>query len=100
MTAMGRPALSEHTIAVSWLILGYLSSNPDAKDTVSGVEKWWLSGMEFCLDPKTVQSSLDHLVKLGWLVCSKRQGTGTVYGLNKDHREKLQQTLQCGPELR
>lgn len=96
---MGRPALSEHTVAVSWLILGYLSSNPDAKDTVNGVEKWWLGEMEFCLDARTVQSSLDHLVKLGWLVCSKRRGSGTVYGLNKAHREKLSKTLQRPPEL-
>ena len=97
---MGRPALSEHTVAVSWLILGYLSSNPDAKDTVNGVQKWWLGEMEFCLETRTVQSSLDHLVKLGWLVSSECQGTGSVYGLKKEHREKLGQILQGAPGQR
>ena len=36
----------EHNDVVAWLILGYLFSHPDAKDTVDGVEKWWLKGMD------------------------------------------------------
>ena len=41
---MNRPAFFEHNDAVAWLILGYLCSHPDAKDTAEGVEKWWLNG--------------------------------------------------------
>ena len=90
---MDRPALFEHNDAVSWLILGYLSSHPDAKDTVDGVEKWWLNDMDINMDARTVRGSLDHLVKLGWLVSYQRQGIGVVYGLNRDRREKLRQFL-------
>ena len=80
---MDRPAFFEQTNVVSWFILAYLYSNPDAKDTVDGVERWWLKGIEASTDSNTVQGSLDHLVKLGWLVSNNRRGTGTVYGLRR-----------------
>jgi len=90
---MDRPALL-HTDVVAWLILGYLYSNPDAKDTVDGVEKWWLNGMEISIDETAVRGSLDHLVTLGWLISHERRGTGIVYGLNKDRRDKLRRFLE------
>jgi len=97
---MDKPALFEHNDAVAWLILGYLYSNPDAKDTAEGVEKWWLNGMEINLDARAVQGSLDYLVRLGWLVSSERRGSRMVYGLNGDCRDKLRQFLQSTAALR
>ena len=95
---MDRPALLEYTDPVAWLILGYLYSHPDAKDTVDGVEKWWLHGMEIRMDVTTVQSSLEQLVSSGWLVSSQRQGSGVVYGLNRERRETLRRFLQSTAE--
>jgi hypothetical protein len=97
---MDRPAFLEHNDALAWLILGYLSSHPDAKDTVDGVEKWWLNSMEIDMDARTVRRSLDHLVKLGWLVSYQRQGSGVVYGLNRDRRETLRKFLEGAADLR
>ena len=97
---MDRPAFLEHNDALAWLILGYLSSHPDAKDTVDGVEKWWLNAMDINMDARTVRGSLDHLVKLGWLVAYQRQGSGVVYGLNRDRREKLRKFLESAADLR
>ena len=97
---MDRPAFSKQTDLVSWLILAYLYLNPDAKDTVDGIEKWWVNGVEANTNGTTVRNSLDYLVKSGWLVSSERQGTGRVYGLDKDRRETLQQFLQPTGELR
>jgi len=97
---MAKLAWFDHSDAVAWLILGYLCSYPDAKDTVDGVEKWWLNDMDISMDARTVQNSLDHLVKLGWLVSRERQGSGVVYGLNEDRREKLLQFLQYTADLR
>ena len=82
------------------MILGYLLSNPDAKDTVDGIEKWWLNSLEIDRDARTVRGSLDHLVKLGWLVAYQRQGSGVVYGLNRDRREKLRKFLESAADLR
>jgi len=102
---MSGPALFErndfeNNDVVAWLILGYLCSHPDAKDTADGVEKWWLNGMEISMDARSVQGSLDYLVRMGWLVSSQRQGTGMVYGLNADRRDKLRKFLQCTSDLR
>lgn len=97
---MDRPALFEHNDALAWLILGYLSSHPDAKDTVDGVEKWWLNGTEIRIDARTVQGSLEQLVKSGWLVSYQRQGTCVVYGLNRNRREKLRKFLEGNADLR
>lgn len=96
---MDRLASFEHNDVVAWLILGYLCSNPDAKDTVDGIEKWWLNGVEGSTNPTTVRNSLDYLVKSGWLVSSERQGMRIVYGLNKNRRKTLQQFLQRTGEL-
>lgn len=94
---MDKPALFEDNDALAWLILGYLHCHPDAKDTVDGVEKWWLNGREIRIDARTVQGSLDQLVNSGWLVSYQRQGTGVVYGLNRTRREKLRRFLEgCG----
>ena len=90
---MDKSAFFEHGNAVAWLILGYLCSHPDAKDTVEGVGKWWLKNAEIRMDAKTVQGSLDHLVELGWLVSCERQGSGVVYALSADRREHLRQFL-------
>ncbi len=49
---------------------------------------------------RSFEHSLDYLVKLGWLVSSERQGSGMVYGLNGDRRNKLRQFLQCNSSLR
>ena len=81
------------------MILGYLLSNPDAKDTVDGIEKWWLNAMDIGMDARTVRCSLDHLVKLGWLVAYQRLGSGVVYGLNRDRREKLRRFLESAADL-
>ena len=96
---MNRPVFLEHSDAVAWLILGYLCSHPDAKDTAEGVEKWWLNGQEINVNASVVRGSLDYLVRLGWLVSSERQGSGMVYGLNGERRNKLRQFLQCTSTL-
>ena len=78
----------------AWLILGYLCSHPDAKDTAEGVEKWWLNGKGTHVESKVVRASLDYLVNLGWLVSKERKGSGMVYGLNEDRRKKLRQFIE------
>jgi hypothetical protein len=95
---MNKPASVEHNTnnyeVVAWLILGYLCSHPDAKDTAEGVEMWWLNANGIHVDSKVVRASLDYLVKRGWLVSTERKGSGMVYGLNEDRRYKLRQFLK------
>ena len=94
---MDRPGISEHT-DLAWLILGYLSCYPDAKDTVKGIQQWWLSSARAGLDIRKVQGALDDLEKAGWVLSTERRGTGVVYGLNAARRQKLQHILQPGAQ--
>jgi len=101
---MNRPSLFEpdnhnSNEVVAWLILGYLCSHPDAKDTAEGVEKWWLNGKGVNVDASIVRGSLEYLVRLGWLMSSERKGSGMVYGLKTDHRSKLRQFLESAPAM-
>ena len=89
---MDRPGVA-HT-DVAWFILGYLSCCPDAKDTVEGIQQWWLGSLQAGIDAKTVRGALEQLVKAGWLFSSERRGTGIVYGLNADRRQDLRHILR------
>lgn len=53
--------------AIAEEILGYLQANPEASDTVEGVQRWWLSRRSH--DPKVedVRRALDHLVAHGFV---------------------------------
>ena len=79
---------------VAWLILGYLCTHPDAKDTAEGVESWWLSGEGINVSLEMVRDSLDYLVRLGWMTATSRYAGVTVYGLNQNRRHALQGFLE------
>lgn len=48
----------EEIIAVAQLIIEYLRNNPDAKDTVEGIAKWWVRK-----DENLVAYALEYLVE-------------------------------------
>lgn len=51
-------ATEEEIIAVAQLIVEYLRNNPDAKDTVEGIAKWWVHK-----DKYVVERALEYLVE-------------------------------------
>jgi hypothetical protein len=89
-----RPDISEENNVVAWLILGYLCSNPEAKDTAAGVRKWWLSGEGIDADTDVVRGALDYLVKWGWLTTTEGYAGLSVYGLNKNRQDVVRRFLQ------
>ena len=91
---MDRSGVLQRNNVVAWLILGYLCSHPEAKDTASGVGKWWLRTAGIEADMNQVQVALDYLVGLGWLTVSGNYSGLTVYGLNKERQPVLQRFLQ------
>ena len=93
---MDKPASFEHR-DIAWLILSYLWRCPDAKDTVEGIQQWWITGLQGSTHARRVQRALDDLVKAGWLLSSERRGTGIVYGLNADRRQELRLILPPRP---
>ena len=91
---MNRPDFSEDNNVVAWLILGYLCSYPEAKDTAEGIGRWWLRGKGIDADTDVVRGSLAYLVKRGWLTATEGSAGLTLYGLNKNRQYALRQFLQ------
>jgi hypothetical protein len=87
---MDRAEFFEDNDVVAWLILGYLCSYPDAKDTAEGVANWWLGGEGIDVEAAVIRGSLDYLVRLGWLRATRLSAGITVYGLNQSRRGHLQ----------
>lgn len=95
LPAMDGPGVSEDNNVMAWLILGYLCSYPDAKDTAEGIGKWWLSAEGVETDVEAVRASLDYLVERRWLMISMAGHSGPrTYGLNQERKTVLQKFLQ------
>ena len=95
---MGSPNQTENDI-LAWLIMGYLCSHPDAKDTAAGIGKWWLRCEGVDADMLRVQGALEYLDQRGWLISRRAGPTLKVYGLNKDRQQALQNFLQTSRTL-
>ena len=91
---MDRHDFQDDNNVVAWLILGYLCSHPDAKDTAEGVGRWWLRGQGLDVETDVVRDSLAYLMKWGWLAAIGGSVGLTLYGLNKNRQYALQQFLQ------
>lgn len=91
---MSRPDFLQDNNVVAWLVLGYLCSHPEAKDTADGVGKWWLSAEGIETDAKAVRAALGYLVERRWLISIAGYSGSQIYGLNQERKTVLQQFLQ------
>jgi hypothetical protein len=94
LPVMDRLGVSEDNNVVAWLILGYLCSHPDAKDTAQGIGRWWLRSEGIDADTDVVRGSLAYLVKRGWLTATGGSAGRTLYGLNQTRLYALRQFIQ------
>ncbi len=91
---MERLEPSRTSNVVAWLVLAYLRTNPNAKDTAEGVEQWWLRRWGADFDQTGVTEALEHLVQRGWLTVRGSLSGHRLYGLNQTRRIELQQLLR------
>ena len=65
-------------------ILYYLMENPDAKDTMKGILKWWMPKGYLERGAKEIQWALDDLITRRWLTTwAKDFQKEKIYGVNK-----------------
>lgn len=91
---MERSDQSSTSNRVVWLLLGYLYSHPDAKDTADGIANWWLRGRGANVNDMDVKEALNDLVARNWLVCGESMPGSQVYGLDPARKRELQQLLE------
>jgi hypothetical protein len=74
-------------------ILRYVVAHPSAKDTVSGIEKWWLPRRISREGKRKIEESLELLVSKGWLIERGSPQSETIYSLNENGLEKIKDFL-------
>ncbi|GJL53848.1 MAG: hypothetical protein NPIRA02_09800 [Nitrospirales bacterium] len=64
-------------------ILTYLLKYPEAKDTVEGIKRWWLTEYQDNHRAEDVRKAIQWLVEQGWLRYRESRTSEIIYGLNK-----------------
>jgi hypothetical protein len=82
---------------VSIEILRYVITHPSAKDTINGIEKWWLSKNLDGEGKRKVLESLNLLVVKGWLIARCSPQSETIYSLNENSLLEINAFLKTNP---
>jgi len=91
---MERPDQFETSKRVAWLLLGYLYTHPDAKDTAEGIMNWWLPTRGVMVNETGVEEALNELVMSGWLTLTSHSASHPMYGLNRARIVELQRLFE------
>jgi hypothetical protein len=75
-------------------ILRYVVAHPGAKDTVSGIQKWWLPRRISEEGKRKIEESLKLLVSKGWLIERRPPQSETIYSLNENSLEEINDFLK------
>jgi hypothetical protein len=76
-------------------ILLYVVEHPDAKDTLDGINEFWLPRGRVHYGKRKVQDALEFLVATKqWLTRNQAGSSVTLYGLNKVHLASIKNYLQ------
>ena len=75
-------------------ILRYLLAHPKAKDTISGIEKWWLSRTVSLERRSKLGEALELLVSRGWLISRVSPQSETIYSLNENNVDEIKKFIE------
>ena len=75
-------------------ILRYLVVHPKAKDTIRGIEQWWLSQSVNVEAKRKLEESLEFLVAKGWLIERSSPQSPTIYSLNEAELDQVKKFLE------
>lgn len=79
---------SANVIGVAYEIWRYLAGHPDARDTVGGIERWWLVEGERRFRSEHVQRALELMASRGFL-SRQKIGDTVIYGAAEGGLEKM-----------
>lgn len=77
-------------------ILKYVVAHPTAKDTLRGIEKWWLSRSLSREARSKLEQHLNSLVARGWLIGRGSPQSETIYSLNQNGLAEINEFLAKG----
>ena len=77
-------------------ILRYVVAHPGAKDTVDGIQKWWLPRRISEEGQGKIAKSLKLLVAKGWLIARRPPQSETIYSLNENSLQEINHFLNEG----
>lgn len=61
----------------------YLKNHPNAADTIEGIIKWWLPGLEIEVPSLIVQQAINYLVSKSIIKCNPNLNGNKIYSRNK-----------------
>jgi hypothetical protein len=74
-------------------ILRYLEKHPDAKDTLEGIEEWWLLREGTKGGLAEVESAVSFLLSKDLLVETRREGLPPYFQLNQNKQSEVSRIL-------
>jgi len=74
-------------------ILRYVVAHPRAKDTIDGIEKWWLPKSTSPEKKRRIEETLNWLAAKGWLIARSSPQSETIYSLNENSLEEIREFL-------
>jgi len=75
-------------------ILRYVVAHPDAKDTIDGIQKWWLPKDIKLEGKRKTEEALNFLAAKGWLNIRSSPQSETIYSLNENSSEEIDAFLK------
>jgi len=70
-------------------ILAYLSSNPEAQDTLTGIVEWWLLEEQIKRRSEAVTEAVAELVSNGFIIETIGKDTQIHYRINREKAQEI-----------
>ncbi|HLJ14266.1 MAG TPA: hypothetical protein VKV15_07205 [Bryobacteraceae bacterium] len=80
--------------AIARAILRYLLQNPDAKDSVDGIRRWWLPASFATRSQDEVEQAAKLMVGMHFLQCRSTVMLADIYWLNRNARDRIERFVE------
>ena len=84
---------TERDPKLTYMILSYLQTHPNAMDTLEGIAEWWILSEKIKLNLAKVKLALDVLMDEHIIEKKSFNGQKVYYQLNKEHGMVLDERI-------